>query len=94
MNLLKRCSQLFFTQMFAYCVVCVSFIAMNRGNYILTFVTDVGCGLNSYFLIRRVAQAKGRRPHRHGELHPRRSHRLDHRHVAREALPCLNHKEQ
>ena len=22
------------------------------------FVTDVGCGLNSYFLIRRVAQAK------------------------------------
>ena len=58
MNLLKRCSQLFFTQMFAYCVVCISFIAMNRGNYLLTFVTDVGCGLNSYFLIRRVAQAK------------------------------------
>jgi len=29
-----------------------------RGNYLLMFVTDVGCGLNSYFLIRRVAQAK------------------------------------
>lgn len=55
---MKNCAKLFLTQMFSYCVVCVSFIALAKGNYALTFIADVGCGVNSYFLIRRVSQAK------------------------------------
>lgn len=55
---MKNCIKLFLTQMFSYCVVCISFIAMNRGHYLMTFIADVGCGVNSYFLIRRVAKAE------------------------------------
>jgi hypothetical protein len=45
----KHCLILFFTQMVSYCVVCISFIAMAKGRYLLTFIADVGCGLNGYF---------------------------------------------
>jgi hypothetical protein len=46
---------LFFVQLFQYCIVCISYIALNKGSYVWTFATDIICGLNSFFIIRKIA---------------------------------------
>lgn len=45
---------LFFVQAFQYCIVCISYIALAKGSYAWVFTTDIICGLNGYFLIRKI----------------------------------------
>jgi hypothetical protein len=51
---------LFFVQLFQYCIICISYIALAKANYGVVFVTDLVCGVNSYFLIRTIAGTEGK----------------------------------
>lgn len=51
----KEFALLFSVQFFQYCIVCVSFIALAKGSYAWTFITDMACGINSFFIIQRIS---------------------------------------
>jgi hypothetical protein len=56
----KECVTLFAVQFFSYCIICISFIALSKGSYVWTFVTDLVCGLNSFYLIKKVANTEAK----------------------------------
>lgn len=59
----KEFAILFAVQFLGYCIVCISYIALAKGSYLITFCTDITCGLNSYFVIRRIsASADNKNP--------------------------------
>jgi hypothetical protein len=41
-------------------VVCISFIALAKGSYLWTFVFDLFCALNSFYLIKKVANTEAK----------------------------------
>lgn len=53
----KEFGLMFGVQFFQYCIICISFIALAKGRYVWTFVSDAACGLNSYFIIRRISNS-------------------------------------
>jgi hypothetical protein len=58
----KEFFTLFFVQLFQYCIICISYISLAKANYAWTFGTDIICGLNGYFIIRKIAATESKNP--------------------------------
>ncbi len=49
--------QMFSVQMIQYCIVCISYIALSKENYLITAITDTICGINSFFIIKKIIKS-------------------------------------
>lgn len=54
----KSVLQLFLVQLVQYCIVSISYIAMNRGQYMLTAATDTVFGFNAFFIVKRIIKSE------------------------------------
>lgn len=51
---------LFGVQAFQYCIICISYISLAKGSYFWTFSSDIVCGLNGYFIIKKIANSEAK----------------------------------